>query len=156
MFKSKDYYAENTITRLQRCTFILEKVCEYINETLVFIDPKGFDNEACSSIYAVIHDNIYSVSAYIDQSNSVVPHVVVKLERMMTYDQSNHGIYTCSDYIGHIDYKGTFREVTSASKSWTEHKDYNKSVYDLWCLLDKVLKKEVKDKFGKCEDDNDC
>lgn len=155
MFKSKDQYAEDTISRLQRCTFILEKVCEYINETITFINPKGFDNEESSSRYAVIRDDIYSVSAYIDQSNSVAPHVVVKIERMMTYHQCHDGIYTCYDYIGHIDHEGTFRAVTSSSRSWTENMNQNKSVYNLWCHLDKDLKKDVKDKFGKFDDDND-
>lgn len=150
MFKSKDQYAEDTISRFQRCTFILEKVCEYINETITFINPEGFDNEESSSRYAVIRDDIYSVSVYIDQSNSVVPHVVVKLERMMTYHQCHDHVYTCNDYIGHINHDGTFRVVASSSKSWTENN--NKSIYNLWYHLDKDLKKAVKDKFGKCDD----
>ena len=151
MFKAKDQYAENTISRLQRCTFILEKVGEYINETITFINPEGFKNESLAARYAIINDNIYAVDACIDQTNTLSPVVLVKFERMYTYAQThNGGVYGCDDFKCTIDSNGTFRE-TSNSKVWGTYKEYYPDICDLKNLIDK-LPKIVKDKFGKCDD----
>ena len=150
MFKAKDYYVENTITRLQRCTFILEKVCEYINETITFINPEGFDNESRASIYAIINDSIYAVDAYIDQSITTRPTVIVKFERMYTYAQTHNGIYSCEDFKCEIYSNGAFSE-TSDSNVWGAYKEYYPDICNLKKLIDK-LPEEVEDKFGKCDD----
>lgn len=150
MFKAKDQYAENTISRLQRCTFILEKVCEYINETITFINPEGFKNESTAARYAIINDSIYAVDACIDQSITISPVVLVKFERMYTYPQTHNGVYSCEDFKCTIDSNGTFSE-TSNSKVWGAYKEYYPDICNLKKLIDELPKK-VKDKFGKCDD----
>ena len=150
MFKAKDCYAENTISRLQRCTFILEKVCEYINETITFINPEGFKNESRASTYAIINDSIYVVDACIDQSITARPTVIVKFERMYTYAQTHNGIYSCEDFKCEIYSNGAFSE-TSDSKVWDAYKEYYPDICNLKRLIDK-LPEEVEDKFGNCDD----
>lgn len=144
MFKRKDEDVEKSINRLQICVFIMDKVCEMVNNNITFVSPEGFENPESASRYAIINDRIFLVDVCIDADIPINPRVFLQIEEMITFSRESG--FAPDRYRCDISYSGRVSESYENNRTWSD--SCNESIKQLWEEL-QTLENIVQKEFGE-------